>query len=104
MESSPQPNHVFEGEPDARQLRQSQPSQAGKWPESLFRPRYRPLSAEEVALHDQIKAQADLLLTLFRQVTHAPAETTLAQRRLEEAVFWAVKALTSEKPQAQPAA
>jgi hypothetical protein len=51
--------HVFEGEPDARQ--------AGDIAPSRFRPQYRALSDEEKALHDQIKAKATELETLFEQ-------------------------------------
>lgn len=99
--------NVFEnGEGDARQGGDIRPS--------LFRPRYRKLSDEEVALHDKIKAKADELAALFEQVDVSPRPdnasadgilVTLSQNRgghivlglrhLEDAVYRAVKALTS---------
>lgn len=78
----------------------------------LFRPRYRPLLASELALHDEIKAKASELARLFAQVPRhsaSPVEAnylenlagnrganvTLAIRHLEDAVYRAVKALTT---------
>ncbi|NUB27208.1 hypothetical protein [Azospirillum brasilense] len=51
--------HLYEGDPDGRQ--------AGDIKPSRFRPQYRALSDEEKALHDQIKAKAAELETLFEQ-------------------------------------
>ena len=72
---------------------------------SLFRKRYRQLNPDEVALHDQIKDKADELYALFRQVSDIEkgpdanrergANVTLAKRHLEDAVYRAVKGLTS---------
>ena len=72
---------------------------------SLFRKRYRKLSPDEVKLHDQIKDKADELYALFLKVSNieaAPdsnrergANVALAKRHLEDAVYRAVKGLTS---------
>jgi hypothetical protein len=81
---------------------------------TLFRKRYRQLSAEEVVLHDAIKDKADELAGLFGQINTASpppatgpgsilknvaeskgAHVTLALRHLEDAVYRAVKALTA---------
>ena len=71
----------------------------------LFRKRYRQLSPEEVALHDEIKDKADELYALFLKIS--PIETqadsnrerganvALAKRHLEDAVYRAVKGLTA---------
>ena len=92
---------VFETAPDARQGTAPQLSDEHK----LFRKRYRQLSPEEVALHDQIKDKADELYALFLQIS--PIETqadsnrerganvALAKRHLEDAVYRAVKGLTA---------
>lgn len=90
--------HVYEGEPDARQ-------DAGTPAPSLFRKRYRQLSPEEVALHDEIKAKADELLELICKAC-APCSTydlsaerernrVLAVQHLEDAVYRTVKGLTA---------
>jgi hypothetical protein len=78
--------HTFAGEPDARQAGDIQPSR--------FRPRYRALTPEEKALHDQIKAKADELLDLFEQVKPGRYRS-LGITALEEAVMWTVKELTA---------
>lgn len=52
-------NHLFAGEPDARQ--------AGDITPSRFRPLYRALSQQEKDLHDAIKAQAAVLEALFER-------------------------------------
>ena len=97
--------NVYEkGEADARQSE-------GTPAPSLFRKRYKQLSAEEVALHDAIKDKADELARLIAGVMPpaAPrtgnvlddmalnkgANVTLALRHLEDAVYRAVKALTT---------
>ena len=73
-------------------------------PTSRFRPTYRALSEGEKALHDVIKDKAAQLETLFETVAAnramagrppRPREAALAMTKLEEAVMWAVKALTS---------
>jgi ACT domain-containing protein len=95
---------LYEGEPDVRQ------SDSATLPPSLFRKRYKQLTPEEVALHDAIKDKADELARLFVQIDRsgAPlaamldnlavnrgANVTLALRHLEDAVYRAVKALTT---------
>ena len=92
---------LYAGTPDERQS-----DQAALAPEhSLFRKRYRQLSPEEVALHDQIKDKADELYALFLKVSNIEvgqdpirergANVALAKRHLEDAVYRAVKGLTS---------
>jgi hypothetical protein len=81
-------NHVFEGNPDARQ------STDVAMPVSRFRPRYRALTDAEKALHDQIKGKAAELEALFETVK-AGRYRSLAFTDLESAVMWAVKELTS---------
>lgn len=78
--------HVFGGEPDARQ--------GGDIAVSRFRPRYRAMTPEEKALHDEIKEQAVVLETLFMKVK-AGRYRALSLTALEEAVMWNVKELTS---------
>jgi hypothetical protein len=92
---------VFANAPDERQSVQPVLAEEHK----LFRKRYRQLSPEDVALHDQIKDKADELAALFYKVSpiHAGpdsnrergANVTLAVRHLEDAVYRAVKGLTS---------
>ncbi len=78
---------------------------------TLFRKRYRALSESDLALHDSIKDTADQLAKLFSQIktkevartgefltdltNNQTANVTLAIRHLEDAVYRAVKALTS---------
>jgi len=83
-----QDNHVYGGAPDGRQS----PDHAE--PLSRFRPRYRALSDEEKALHDEIKAKAAELETLFGRVKPGRYQS-LGMTALEEAVMWTVKELTS---------
>lgn len=78
---------LYEGKSDSRQ----------GGPEvktSRFRPRYRALTADEVILHDLIKAKADELADLFEQVKPGRYRS-LGMTSLEEAVMWTVKELTS---------
>lgn len=100
------------GQPDERQTDES----ALAPQHSLFRKRYRQLSAEDVALHDAIKDKADELAVLIAEVAlrrpEAPrtagrqsilanvgenqgANVTLALRHLEDAVYRSIKALTA---------
>lgn len=79
--------NVYEGTPDARQA-------DGEIATSRFRPRYRALSDEEKALHDQIKAKAAELEFLFEQVKPGRYRS-LGLTALEEAVMWTVKELTA---------
>lgn len=80
--------HVYEGQPDARQ------SDDVSEVVSRFRPRYRALTEDEKTLHDQIKAKASELESLFEQVK-AGRYRSLGFTALEEAVMWTVKELTS---------
>lgn len=81
-------SHVYEGQPDGRQ--------SGDVNEvvSRFRPRYRALSDDEKALHDEIKGKAAELEALFERVKPGRYRS-LGLTSLEEAVMWTVKELTS---------
>lgn len=61
---------------------------------SRFRPRYRALTDDEKALHDQLKAKASELESLFEQVKPGRYRS-LGFTALEEAVMWTVKELTA---------
>ena len=80
--------NVYEGKPDARQ------SDDVNMPVSRFRPRYRALTDEEKALHDQIKDKAAELEALFGKVKPG-RYNSLAITSLEQSVMWVVKELTS---------
>ncbi|MDE2458619.1 MAG: hypothetical protein KGL20_05220 [Rhodospirillales bacterium] len=80
-------SHVYDGKPDGRQS-------DARIPVSRFRPKYRALSDEEKALHDQIKDQAAELEALLEKL-NAGRYRALAFTALEESVMWAVKELTS---------
>lgn len=80
--------HVYEGAPDARQ------SADVAEPVSRFRPKYRALTDEEKALHDEIKSKAVELEALFGRVKPG-RYNSLAITSLEQAVMWVVKELTS---------
>lgn len=80
--------NLFEGEPDARQ------STDVAEPVSRFRPRYRALTDDEKALHDEIKTKAAELEALFDRVKSGRYRS-LGITALEEAVMWTVKELTS---------
>lgn len=79
--------HVYEGEPDARQS--DEPITVTR-----FRPRYRALTDDERDLHDRIKAAADEMEELYKEVKHGRYHA-LAITALEESVMWIVKELTS---------
>ena len=81
-------SHIYEDKPDARQ--QSAVTAA---PVSRFRPRYRALSVEEIALHDAIKSKATELEGLFALVKPG-RYAALGMTSLEQAVMWTVKELT----------
>lgn len=81
-------SNVFEGKPDGRQ------QDSVTAPVSRFRPRYRALSDEEKALHDQIKNKAAELEDLFGKVKPG-RYNALAITSLEQSVMWVVKELTS---------
>lgn len=80
--------HVFAGAPDGRQ------SDDIAEPVSRFRPRYRALTDDEKALHDEIKAKAAELEILFERVKPGRYRA-LGMTALEESVMWTVKELTS---------
>jgi len=77
----------FQGEPDKRQ--------EGDIEVSRFRPRYRKLTTEEMALHDLIKTRAEELEELYMQASKDQRYRALATTALEESVMWAIKALTA---------
>jgi hypothetical protein len=79
---------VFEGKRDGRQ------SDDVNMPVSRFRPRYRALTPEEKALHDQLKDKAAELETLFTKVKPG-RYNALAVTSLEQSIMWIVKELTS---------
>lgn len=58
---------------------------------SVFRPSYRELSAAEQQRVADIKERAQMLYVLFEGESR---EFALARTKLEEAVMWAVKAIT----------
>jgi hypothetical protein len=80
--------NVYEGKPDARQ------SADVAMPVSRFRPRYRALTDDEKKLHDELKAQADVLDRMFQQVKPG-RYNALATTALEQSIMWIVKELTS---------
>jgi hypothetical protein len=77
--------NVFQGNLDARQ--------AGEIKHSRFRPRYRALSEDEKALHDEIKNKAVEMEQLYAKVCGG-RYNSLALTSLEESVMWIVKELT----------
>lgn len=80
--------HVYEGKPDGRQ------SDSVAEAVSRFRPKYRALTDDEKALHDDLKAKAAELEALFERVKPGRYRS-LGFTALEEAVMWTVKELTS---------
>lgn len=80
--------HVFSGIPDARQ------SDKVDEPLSRFRPRYRALTDDEKALHDEIKTKAADLEASFEKVKNGRYKA-LGMTALEQSVMWTVKELTS---------
>jgi hypothetical protein len=80
--------NVYEGKPDTRQ------SEDVSMPVSRFRPRYRALTDEEKALHDDLKNKAAELEALFSKVKPG-RYNSLAITSLEQSIMWIVKELTS---------
>ena len=80
--------NIFEGTPDARQ------STDTAMPTSRFRPRYRALTDDEKALHDDLKAKAVELEALFAKVKPG-RYNALALTALEQSLMWIVKELTA---------
>ena len=87
QQSQPQAQHVFAGDPDARQSDQVDHKV------SRFRPTYRALTTDEKTLHDRIKYLASGLEGAIEQLP-AGRYKSLALTELELAVMWAVKGLT----------
>lgn len=79
--------HVYEGKPDGRQADTAIAV-------SRFRPKYRALTDEEKALHDEIKDKAAELEATFSKVKTG-RYASLAMTSLEQSVMWIVKELTS---------
>ena len=76
---------IYENSPDARHAPHAEPTR--------FRPRYRQLTPEELALHDEIKDKAAELEKLFDR-THDGRYKALAITSLEQSVMWIIKGLT----------
>lgn len=81
-------SNLYENKTDGRQ------SEDVNEKTSRFRPRYRALTDEEKALHDEIKQKAAELETLFEKVKPG-RYNSLAMTALENAVMWNIKELTS---------
>jgi len=79
--------NVYESATDARQSDEPIPV-------SRFRPRYRPLTDDEKALHDAIKDKAAEMEALYAKVKPG-RYASLAITDLEKSVMWIVKELTS---------
>jgi hypothetical protein len=79
--------HIYEGQPDGRQADTAIAV-------SRFRPKYRALTDEEKALHDELKNKAAELEVLFGKVKPG-RYNSLAMTSLEQSVMWIVKELTS---------
>ena len=79
--------HVYEGQPDGRQADTAIPV-------SRFRPKYRALTDDEKALHDDLKNKAAELEVLFGKVKPG-RYNSLAMTSLEQSIMWIVKELTS---------
>ncbi len=80
--------NVFEGTTDARQ------SADAEMPVSRFRPRYRALTDDEKALHDELKAAYGAVETLVLRLK-AGRYRALALTDLEASCMWSVKELTA---------
>jgi len=78
---------TFEGRADERQS-------AEHIAVSRFRPRYRALSDDEKALHDEIKSKAAELESVIEKVKPGRYRA-LGITALEESVMWVVKELTA---------
>ena len=60
----------------------------------IFHKAYRPLSDEEKASMSDIKDKAEELFSLFDKAPQG-REVALAKTNLEQAVMWAIKAITA---------
>ncbi len=85
--------NVFEGKPDARQSADVNHPVINH-PTNRFRPTYRALTDDEKALHDDLKAKAVELESLFGKVKPG-RYNSLAITSLEQSLMWIVKELTS---------
>jgi len=81
--------NVFEGAPDGRQ------SDDPALPLSRFRPRYRALSDDEKALHDEIKDHYAAVEHLIEKLP-ASRYKALALTSLEASCMWSIKGLTDD--------
>ena len=61
--------------------------------EDVFRKQSKALTSEELQLIDDLKSKADELYCLFDKA-FATRELAIAKTNLEQAVMWAVKAIT----------
>jgi len=61
--------------------------------DDLFRIQYRALSLAESARMRDVKEKVAELLLVMQNSCRPGAELTLAQRKLQESVFWAVNAI-----------
>ena len=82
--------NVYDGQPDARQ------SADEAEPMSRFRPRYRALSDNEKAAHDELKDGYALVEAMIDKLP-AGRYRALALTALEESCMWAVKELTANR-------
>lgn len=82
--------NVYEGKPDDRQ------SDDPALEMSRFRPRYRALTNEEKALHDELKDHYAAVEYLIERLGSGRYQS-LAMTSLEESCMWAIKALTDSK-------
>ena len=83
-----QATHVFAGKPDDRQ------SGDVAMPTSRFRPRYRALTPEEKAIHDEVKAAFEAAERQVERIKPGRYRA-LAITALEESCMWAIKELTA---------
>lgn len=80
-------SNLFEGTPDARQADEVDEEM------SRFRPRYRALTPEEVAHHDDLKTAYTAVERLL-DILPSGRYRALAYTALEESCMWAIKELT----------
>lgn len=65
-------------------------------PADVFHKVYQEFSGEEKELMEELKEKASELYSLFSRINKSfeTRETSLAKTKLEEAVMWALKAIT----------
>lgn len=81
--------NLYEGAPDARQATEGEQIQI-----SRFRPRYRVLSDDEKAIHDDVKAAFEAAEKQVERIKPGRYRA-LALTALEESCMWAIKELTA---------